>query len=221
MARKKTTEVNEIGKSISKRFLTGLLVIVPIGAVVLVLIWFFESIDNIFQPIIEGIFGTRITGLGFAITIVLIYFTGLFASNIVGKRLINWGESFMMNVPVLKSLYSGTKQVVASVSGAGLDKAAFREVVLVEFPREGMQTIAFVTNDVMGTDGKKRLMIYIPTAPMPTSGYFEIVTEDKVIRTDITVDEAMQMVISSGMVSPKVIDTCGKLKKGSSSKSGK
>lgn len=209
MVRSKS-EVNKLGKSISRRFLTGLLVLVPIGAVVLILIWFFESIDNIFQPVIENIFGSKITGLGFGITVVLIYITGLFASNVIGKRLISWGESILMSIPVLKSLYGGTKQVVASISGAGIDKAAFREVVLVEFPRDGMQTIAFVTNEVKGEDGRKLLMIYIPTAPMPTSGYFEIVTEDKVVHTDISVDDAMQMVISSGMVSPKTINISGK-----------
>ena len=196
-------------RTLRKHFLAGILVVVPIGVVILILVWFFSTIDSLLQPIIKAIFGQEITGLGFAISLVLIYLAGVLASNIVGRRLIRFGESILARVPVLKQLYSGSKQVVAGLSGTGLNKAAFREVVLVEFPRDGMKTIAFVTNEVKNKSGQKLLMIYIPTAPIPTSGYFEMVTEDKVIRSNITVDEAMQMVISSGMVSPAKIDTKG------------
>ena len=94
---------------------------------------------------------------------------------------------------------------MTSLSGLG-NKAAFRDVVLIEFPRQGMKTIGFVTNEMKDKKGKKLLAVYVPTAPMPTSGFFQIVSEDMVIPTDISVDQAMQMVISSGMVSPETID---------------
>lgn len=194
-------------RKIWRRFLTGLILVVPIGVVIFVLVWLFTGIDGLLQPGIEAIFGNEIPGLGFVITIILVYLAGLFTSNVVGHRLIHFGESLLARIPLLKQLYNGTKQVIASLSGTGLNKAAFREVVLVEFPREGMKTVAFVTNETKDEAGRKLLMIYIPTAPIPTSGYFEIVTEDKVTRSNITVDEAMQMVISSGMVVPDMIDT--------------
>jgi len=194
-------------RKIWRRFLTGLILVIPIGVVIFVLVWLFTGIDGLLQPGIKTIFGNEIPGLGFGITIILIYLAGLFASNVVGHRLIHFGESLLARIPLLKQLYNGTKQVIASLSGTGLNKAAFREVVLVEFPREGMKTVAFVTNETKDESGRKLLMIYIPTAPIPTSGYFEIVTEDKVTRSNITVDEAMQMVISSGMVVPDMIDT--------------
>jgi len=194
---------------IRRHFLAGILVVVPIGVVILVLVWFFTSIDSILQPLIKTIFGREIIGVGFAFTLVLIYLAGIAAENFIGRRLIRFGESTLEKVPLLRQLYSGSKNVITGLSGTGLNKAAFREVVLVEFPREGMQTIAFVTNEIKNTAGKTLLNIYIPTAPVPTSGYFEIVSEDKVVRTKIGVDEAMQMIISSGMVSPAVIDTAG------------
>jgi uncharacterized membrane protein len=194
---------------IRRHFLAGILVVVPIGVVILVLVWFFTSIDNILQPLIKTIFGQEIIGVGFAFTLVLIYLGGIVAENFIGRRLIRFGESTLEKVPLLRQLYSGSKNVLAGLSGTGLNKAAFREVVLVEFPREGMQTIAFVTNEIKNTAGKTLLNIYIPTAPVPTSGYFEIVSEEKVVRTKIGVDEAMQMIISSGMISPAVIDTLG------------
>ena len=194
-------------KNLRKNFLAGLLVAVPIGIVILILTWFFTTIDSLLQPVIKAVFGQEFIGLGFIISLVLIYLGGVLASNIVGRRIIHFGESILARVPVLRQLYSGSKLVIAGLSGTGLDKAAFREVVLVEFPRQGMKTIAFITNEIKDKSGKKLLTIYIPTAPVPTSGYFEIVSEDMVIRTDIPVDEAMQMVISSGMISPAELDT--------------
>ncbi len=196
-------------RALKRHFLAGILVVVPLGAAVAVLAWLFTSIDNILQPMIEGIFNREITGLGFGVAIVLIYLIGIVAENIIGGRLIRFGESLLTRVPLFRQIYTGAKQVIEGLSGIGLNKAAFREVVFVEFPREGMQTIAFITNEIADKSGKKLFTIYVPTAPLPTSGYLEIVTEDKLIRTDIPVDEAMKMVISSGMVSPAEIDIEG------------
>ena len=194
-------------KNLRRSFLAGILVVVPLGIVVFILVWFFVNVDNILQPIIKTIFGNEIIGLGFAVSLILIYLIGLLASNIVGQKLISFGESILARVPVLRQIYTGSKQVVASLSGASLNKAAFRDVVLVEFPRQGMRTVAFVTNELKDKSGQKLLTIFIPTAPIPTSGYLQIVTEDKVTLTDLSVDEAITMIISSGMVSPPMIDT--------------
>jgi|TARA_B100002003_G_C14029005_1_gene496056 uncharacterized membrane protein len=189
-----------------KHFLAGILVVVPLGVAIAAFAWLFSSIDNILQPRIEGIFGQAIPGLGFVVAIVLIYITGIIAENIIGGKLIHFGESLLTKVPVFRQIYTGAKQVVEGLSGVGVNKAAFREVVFVEFPREGMQTIAFITSEITEKSGKKLFTIYVPTAPLPTSGYLEIVTEDKLIRTDIPVDEAMKMVISSGMILPTRMD---------------
>ncbi len=193
-------------RALRKHFLAGILVVVPVGAAVAVLAWVFTSIDNILQPIIEGRLGYPIPGLGFGIAIVLIYLIGIVAENIIGGRLIRFGESLLTRVPLFRQIYTGAKQVVEGLSGTGVTKAAFREVVFVEFPREGMQTIAFITSEIIEKSGNKLFTIYVPTAPLPTSGYLVIVTEDKLIRTDIPVDEAMKMVISSGMILPTGID---------------
>ncbi len=193
-------------RALRRHFLAGMLVVVPLGIAILVLAWIFTGIDNILQPIIKAIFDRPITGLGFGIAIVLIYVIGIVAENIIGGRLIRFGESLLTRVPLFRQVYTGAKQVVEGLSGAGMTKAAFREVVFVEFPREGMQTIAFITSEITDKSGKKLFTIYVPTAPLPTSGYLEIVTEDKLIRTDIPVDEAMKMVISSGMILPTGMD---------------
>ncbi len=189
-------------KRLRKNFLAGILIIVPLAVAVWILYWIFSSVDNLLQPIIEAIFGHKIQGLGFAIFLVVIYITGVVASNYVGRRVIHFGESLLTRVPIFRQLYTGAKQVVEGLSGAGVNKAAFREVVFVEFPREGMTTLAFITNEVIDKSGKKLYAVYIPTAPVPSSGYFEMATEDKITHTDITVDEGIKMVISSGMILP-------------------
>lgn len=196
-------------RTFRKNFLAGILIVVPLAVAAWILWWLFSSVDNLLQPVIEAIFGREIPGLGFGIFLVLIYITGVIASNYLGKRIIRYGESLLTRVPVFRQLYIGAKQVVEGLSGAGINKAAFREVVFVEFPRDGMTTLAFITNEITNKSGKKLYAIYIPTAPVPTSGYFEMVTEDKITRTDIPVDEGIKMVISSGMILPDKV-TVGK-----------
>jgi len=186
-----------------RQFLTGILVVVPLGATVLILTWIFTSIDNILQPVIQLILGHPVPGVGFGITIVLIYLVGIIASNVGGKRLIQYGESLLIKIPVFRPLYSSIKQILGSFSSPG--KTSLVQTVLVEFPRKGMWMIGFITNESPTQSGKVQLNIFIPTSPNPTSGFLQIVSEEEVVRTDIPVDEALKMVISAGKVSPEKI----------------
>ena len=190
-----------------KNFLAGILVIVPLAVAVWLLWWLLSNVDNLLQPLIEAVFKRHIPGLGFVIFLALIYIAGIIASNYLGKKIIRFFESLLTRVPVFRQIYIGAKQVVEGLSGVGMNKAAFREVVFVEFPRDGMTTLAFITNEMTDKSGGKIFAIYIPTAPVPTSGYFEMVTEDKITRTDISVDEGIKMVISSGMILPNDVTT--------------
>ena len=195
-----------IGKNLRRNFIAGLLVLVPVALVIIVIVWFFNTIDGILQPIIKFFLGRAITGLGFAITFVLIYLVGILASNIVGRRIIQFGEWLVGKLPVLGQLYNAAKQAMTSISGLSKTKAAFREVVLVEYPRKGIRTIGFVTNEMLDSEGNLVVAIYLPSTPVPTSGWVILVTEDQVIRTSISVDTAMKMVISGGIASPSELD---------------
>lgn len=189
------------GKKIRAQFMTGLLVIVPISASILILIWVFTSIDDILQPVIEAIAGRRIPGVGFGVTVVLIYIAGVIARNFVGKKLMAYGNSVLMRVPVLRVLYTGIRQIMQSV--AATDKTGFLQVVLVEFPRKEMWTVGFVTKEVTAESGEKFVNVLIPTSPTPWSGYFQILKERDVIRTQISVEEAVKMIVSGGMTTPQ------------------
>jgi uncharacterized membrane protein len=194
------------------RFLSGLLVVVPVATTILILAWVFTTVDDIFQPVITEVirwitkdpgYNGHIVGLGFAITIIIVLISGITAGNYVGKKLINFGDSILKRIPLFRQVYGGAKQVVESFSGTGaINKAAFREVVLVEFPARGMTTIAFITNEFSSQTGEKLYSVYIPTTPVPWSGFSAIVNEENLTRTSISIDEALKMCISGMMISP-------------------
>ena len=194
---------NWLGRKLRGHFLAGILIIVPIGITIWILVWLFTNVDNILQPIIKGIFGHPIPGVGFGVMIVLIYLAGVIASNVGGKRLIQYAESLLVKVPVVRPLYNTIKQIMNGFSTPS--KTGFLQTVLVEFPRKDIWTIGFITNECLAKSGEPQLNIFIPTAPNPTGGFLQIVREGEVIRTDIPTNIALQMIISAGKVSPQEI----------------
>jgi uncharacterized membrane protein len=194
----------KVGRMLRRHFLAGILVLVPLVATILIFKWLFEAIDGILEPAVEAIFGRPIPGIGFGVIIILIFLAGVIAGNIYGRKVLQRSESFLKEVPMVREIYGLFKQVLESVMLP--NKGGFREVVLVEFPRQGMKTIGFITNRVKDVSGRKLVNVYIPTTPNPTSGYLEIIPEEDVVRLDMSVDDAIKMVVSGGMVSPEVID---------------
>lgn len=193
-----------LGRKMRGHFLAGILVILPIGITIWILYQGFYWIDNFLQDaVIERVFGHPIPGVGFAVTVVLIYVVGVIASNVIGRRMIRYGESLLAKVPIARLLYTGIKQILESFSQPR--QTGFMQVVLVEFPRRGTRTIGFITNEQSDESGKKLLNVFIPTSPNPTSGFLQILEEDQVIRTTISVDAAIKMVVSGGRMSPKEV----------------
>lgn len=192
-----------IVRRVRTHFFTGIVTTIPIGVTVWLLVWFFVTIDNILQPVIKTIFGHPVTGLGFAIAIVIIFLVGVIASNVIGKRLIRYGEAVLPFLPIFRQLYTGLKQITEGFTAP--ERTGYMQVVLVEFPRKGMRVIGFLTNELGDEPDGKLLTIFIPTSPNPTSGYLQLVKEEEVIRTNISVENALKMVISAGRVSPKEV----------------
>ncbi len=190
-------------RKLRAHFLAGILITVPLGLTVWILVQIFNWIDGFLQPVIEPIFGHEIPGIGFGITIVLIYLVGVIASNVLGRRLLRYGESLLQKVPVARHLYTGIKQILQSFSDPG--RTGFMQVVLIEFPRKGTRTLGFVTNESSDESGRKLLNVFVPTSPNPTSGFLQIIEEGEVIRTDMSVDDALKMVVSGGRISPKEV----------------
>jgi uncharacterized membrane protein len=189
-----------VGRKLRRQFISGILISIPLGATIIILVWIFNSIDNLLQPLITDIWGHTIPGVGFGVTVVLIYLAGVIASNVLGKRLIRYGESLIGRVPIFRQLYSTIKHIVDSFSAP--EKTGFMQVVLVEFPRKGMRAIGFVTNESTDKSGQKLVNVLIPNSPNPMSGFLEIVKEKEVVRTKISVDQALQMIVSAGRMTP-------------------
>jgi uncharacterized membrane protein len=204
---KKTSRM-QVGKKLRAQFLAGILVVVPIIIAILILVWLFNYIDNIAQPVAQSLLGRTIPGLGFGIMVLLIYLTGLVATSLIGKRLIRYGESLLARVPMFRYIYTSIRQIM--VAFAAPRESGFVQVVLVEFPKQGMRAIGFVTSESRVESGEMLLNVFIPTSPNPTSGYLEIVKESDIIRTNISVDDALKMVLSAGKVSlQEVTDRLG------------
>ena len=208
MEHKKRISRKQIGRRLRIQFGAGILVVVPIIIAILILVWLFNYIDNIAQPVAESLLGRTIPGLGLGILVLLIYLTGVVATSLIGNRLIRYGESLLARVPLFRYLYTGIRQILQSFTSPR--EGGFLQVVLVEFPKKGMRAIGFVTSESRVESGVKLFSVFIPTSPNPTSGYLEIVRESDIIKTDISVDDALKMVLSAGKVSlQEVTDRLG------------
>jgi len=184
-------------------FLTGLLIFMPIFLTLWLIWWVFDTIDNILQEPIKDIFGYYVEGIGFGITILLILICGIIGSKVAGRNAIRFVENQISKVPIVSQLYNGIKQILESFSRK--ETSSFLEVVFIEFPRKGTFTPALVTNETVDKSGKKIFNIYVPTAPNPTSGFLQLLPEDQIIHTKMSVDDALKMVISAGKFSPDAI----------------
>jgi uncharacterized membrane protein len=154
----------------------------------------------------KKIFGFKIHGLGALLTLVIIFVTGVIATNIFGQQLIALWESLLTKVPFVKTIYSSVKQVSDTLfSDSG---NAFRKALLIEYPRKGSYTIAFLTGvpggDVSNHLRGEHVSVYVPTTPNPTSGFFLMLPKSDVIELEMSVDEALKYIISMGTVAPQM-----------------
>jgi uncharacterized membrane protein len=192
-----------------KYFITGLLVLVPLFITVWVISGLVGMMDQSLFLLPEtwrpkAQLGLEIPGMGAILTLLIIFVTGVIATNFFGKRLILVWEALLARVPVVKSIYASVKQVSDTLfSDSG---NAFRQAVLVQFPRPGVWTIAFVTGkpggDVANHLSGDYLSVYVPTTPNPTGGYFLMLPRADVVELDMSVDEALKYIISMGVVAP-------------------
>ncbi len=200
------TRVKLFRASLKRYFLTGLLVITPIWGTVLILKTLFVTVDNILGEAVSGIVPTRynVPGLGIAALVLLIFTTGLLAANFIGGQIVKWWEELLNRVPVVRGIYSTLKSMTDFISFKEKDR--YNRVVLIQFPKNGHYCFAFVTGvtrgEIQDISPDPLLNVYVPTSPNPTSGYFLLVPEKEVIPVEISVEEAMKLIVSGGLYSP-------------------
>lgn len=193
-----------------RRYLVaGLLVWVPLGVTVLVIRLLVRLMDRTllllppaWRP--DQVFGVHIPGLGIVLSAVVVLGTGVIVANLLGRRLVQTWERLLARIPLVRSIYSGAKQIVETVfSGSG---RSFREVVMIEYPRPGTWTLAFVTGDGMRAArehiGDDVINVFVPTTPNPTSGFFLMVRRSDVVPLKIPVEDGLKAIISAGVLVP-------------------
>lgn len=190
-------------KYIKKYLFAGLLVWIPIGATYWVIKFVINLIDQLIpQPSLY--FNINIPGIGLLIAILVLLFTGMIATNFIGQSIIKFWDKIFSNIPIVKSIYKGVKQVSDTLLSTNTN--AFRQPLLVQFPNENTYVIGFITGipnkKIIDSviDNSEFINVYIPTTPNPTSGYFLIVKKSNTIILNITVEEALKYVISMGAI---------------------
>jgi uncharacterized membrane protein len=191
--------------SLKRYFLTGLLVITPIWGTILILKTLFVAVDGILGDLLAGMMpGWYVPGLGIVALVLLIFLTGLLAANFMGRQIVKWWEGLLNRVPLVRGIYSTLKSMMDILSFA--DRGSYNRVVLIQFPKNGHYCFAFVTGvtktDMQDLAQEPLVHVYVPTSPNPTSGYFLLVPEREVTSVDISVEEAMKLIVSGGLYSP-------------------
>ncbi|PKB72847.1 MAG: hypothetical protein BZY75_04885 [SAR202 cluster bacterium Io17-Chloro-G7] len=185
----------------------GILIILPIGITALVLKFFFDLLNPILEPITDYLPGRQVSGLGLVALVLLLYLVGLVAAFVVGRKLIGVGHRVMEFIPLVKGIYSTTRAAVGMLSNTNDHR--YSGVVLIDFPRKGIKSIGLITSRMTDYNGVEMLAIYIPTTPIPSSGFLIIAPVDQVTLTDMSVEEAMRVVISGGVLSGQVFERLG------------
>ena len=200
------TRVKSFRASLKRYFLTGLLVITPIWGTVLILKTLFVTVDSILGEAISGLVPSQynVPGIGIAALALLIFTTGLLTANFIGGQIVKWWEELLNRVPIVRGIYSTLKSMTDILSFKEKDR--FNRVVLIQFPKNGHYCFAFVTGvtrgEIQDISPDPLLNVYVPTSPNPTSGYFLLVPEKEVMPVEISVEEAMKLIVSGGLYSP-------------------
>ena len=195
--------------ALRKWLFTGLLVIVPGVITAWVLNWIVSTLDQTLQ-ILPGawhpdkLLGIHIPGFGVLLTLLILLVVGAVASNFAGRKLVQWGDALVHRIPVVRSIYSSVKQVSDTLFSESGN--AFRTAVLVQWPREGVWTVAFVTGAPNGEIAAylrdEFVSVYVPTTPNPPGGYFGRVRKSDCVERDMSVDAALKYIVSMGVVAP-------------------
>jgi uncharacterized membrane protein len=185
-------------------FLAGIFIVIPFGITIFILKFLFNFADGILGSHLDSLMefygrsGGHIPGIGMITGAVVIYLTGLIATNVLGKRLLKLGDDLLTRIPLVKSIYTSSKQLTKVFQEGG---SSYRRAVFVEWPRPGVRAVGFVTAEVE-RDGERFVVVYIPTMPNPTSGFALWFRESEVFESGMTVEDAIKFVVSGGVMIP-------------------
>ncbi len=208
MIHAQTTVRPTVRQRLQRLLLAGLVVLTPVAITVFILYHLFRLLDSLFEPLVVRAFGTHLPGVGFILTLLVVLILGWLSTNVLGRRLILLVERLIARLPIGRSVYSASKNVLEILSERQTE--AFKRVVLVEYPRKGLFAIAFVTSRACWSGVHPEIadarLLFLPTTPNPTGGYLLIAPLTQIIDLPITVEEGIRLVISGGILLPKSVD---------------
>jgi uncharacterized membrane protein len=191
----------DAGLAFRARVVTGLAVIAPIVVTVWIVVFLFRAIDGILQPIMVRLLGQRIPGVGLLATLLLLYLVGLLVHSFGFRTLLRWSDQLMLRIPFLRDIYGSSKLIMETFTKP--EGIGFKRVVTFEYPRPGMRALGFVTNETTLADGTREVAVFLPTTPNPTTGFVFFLPSSQVEATKLTVEEAVKIVVSGGVVMPR------------------
>ena len=195
---------NRIKANFKNNLLSGLVLTIPIFITIIVLRAIFNFFDRLILPIVQKYFEINIPGLGIIIGLLLIYIIGMVTKNFFAKKAIERGEKILIKIPIAKTVYSSVKQILMTISGP--DKNSFKKVLLVEYPRKGIYSIGFLNGDTYySAEEKSLLSVLVITSINPTSGFLILVPPEEALFTQLSVEQAMKLIVSGGIVTPEKI----------------
>jgi uncharacterized membrane protein len=184
--------------------ITGAVVLVPIALTWYVLLSLFRLLDGLTARMVTALLGRPVPGLGVLVTVAIVLVTGVMARSLLGRQLIRLSEAALSSTPLVRGVYSTMKQIVDAF--AVPDQTTFQRVVLVEYPRKGIYSLALVTSDgppqIERVTEQDLVCVFLPTTPNPTSGYLLMLPRSEVRPVDISVEDGLKMVISGGVIMP-------------------
>ena len=186
---------------IKRRILAGLIALMPIMATYWIIRLLFDFLNRLAEPLLNLV-GIEIPGLGIILTILFIFIIGLFVTNVLGRTILKWSEIVVARVPIVSTIYNSIKQITGAFSGSAAK--SFQRVILIEYPRKGLWTMAFVTNESKNKKGDIFYHLFVPTTPNPTSGVFIIVPKKDAIHPDISVESGLRTIVSGGILDNNV-----------------
>lgn len=200
--------MTKLANKMKKYIIAGLLVWLPIWITLAIINFIVKLVDNSLSLLPKKynpslLLGVDIPGIGLIFSFVIVLITGIIFTNYFGKKLISYIQGMVKKIPLVRSIYNSVQQVFETLFAS--NSQSFRKVLLIEYPRKGIWSIGFLTGDKMPklpTIDKEVSVVFIPTTPNPTSGFFMMIPKDEIIELDMTVDDALKMVISLGVVQP-------------------
>jgi uncharacterized membrane protein len=196
-------------KHLRTKIIAGILVILPLGITFLILKLVFNTLDSVLDPLIPSINVSlfhrafHLPGVGIVSFFLLLYLVGLITTNVLGRKLIGWGDRLFTNIPLVKNIYTSSKQLTDAFSASR--RGSFRQAVFVEFPQEGNYVLGFVTNELTDLGGQRKVTVFVPTAFVPPQGFLLFLPEEKLLPSQLTIEEAIKAIMSVGIVTPHAL----------------